>query len=143
MDRLASFRALWTAPGWGSARLDTRGTEDRRELGTCQIALVGMDGHKGVYAAMLFDAGRKGELRERGREEGTNWDCWLTTTFERIWRREVTTAAQESSAEDSRARTVKLRAAWRRRGRARMWMRGSVRRRRALCMSVEANPRPL
>ena len=33
----------------------------------------------------------------------------MTTTFERIWPDEVTTAAQVSSAEDSRARTVKKR----------------------------------
>ena len=45
----------------------------------------------------------------KGRRWGTNDDCWLTTTLDRIWRSEVTTAAQVSSAEDSRARTVKLR----------------------------------
>ncbi len=38
------------------------------------------------------------------------WFC-LMTTFERILRDEVTIAAQVSSAEDSRARTVKCRSA--------------------------------
>ena len=43
------------------------------------------------------------------------WFC-LRTTFERIWRDEVTTAAQVSSADDSSARTVKRRHAATRRG---------------------------
>lgn len=41
--------------------------------------------------------------------QGTDEDCWLTTTLDRTLRSEVTTAAQVSSAEDSRARTVNLR----------------------------------
>lgn len=48
-------------------------------------------------------------------EGAHTWFC-LRTTFERILRDEVTTAAQVSSAEDSRARTVKCRRAAARRG---------------------------
>lgn len=59
-----------------------------------------------------------------GRETHT-WFC-LRTTFERILRDEVTTAAQVSSAEDSKARTVK----WRRRDE------GKGRRRRGLMWAV-------
>jgi hypothetical protein len=54
---------------------------------------------------------RRGKVRIRRCGRGAHtWFC-LRTTFERILRDEVTTAAQVSSAEDSRARTVKCRRA--------------------------------
>jgi len=59
---------------------------------------------------------RRGKVRIRRSGRGAHtWFC-LRTTFERILRDEVTTAAQVSSAEDSRARTVKCRRAAARRG---------------------------
>jgi hypothetical protein len=59
---------------------------------------------------------RRGRVRigRSGRGAHT-WFC-LRTTFERILRDEVTTAAQVSSAEDSKARIVKWRRAAARRG---------------------------
>jgi hypothetical protein len=48
-------------------------------------------------------------MRNKAPGEGTHRWCCLITTFERIRREESTTAAQVSSAEDSRARTVNLR----------------------------------
>ena len=49
---------------------------------------------------------RRGRVRIGRRGRGAHTSFCLRTTFERILRDEVTTAAQVSSAEDSRARTV-------------------------------------
>ncbi|OJT11125.1 hypothetical protein TRAPUB_12364 [Trametes pubescens] len=70
--------------------------------------------------------------RVRGRA-GTHKACWLTTTFERTVRSEETTAAQVSSAEDSSARTVKVRACAGRKARAREGRRAGESRRAAAC----------
>jgi len=95
------------------ARLTARGYRERVERGNelwkhaDHVSLMALDGQHGMYAAIGFMAEIAGEGR-RGVERGRpyRWFC-LMTTFERILRAEVTTAAQVSSAEDSMARTVR------------------------------------
>ena len=101
--RFASVRARLTARGYGER------VKRRNELWKCadHVSLMALDSQHGMYAAIRFMAKMASEGR-RGVEMGPLYMLFcLMTTFERILRAEVTTAAQVSSAEDSMARTVR------------------------------------
>ena len=103
----ASFNAVWTAIGCALS-LATSDTGSRRKASAPCCAGEPALPCRGECRQRIHVCGRgKVRIGRSGRGAHT-WFC-LRTTFERILRDEVTTAAQVSSAEDSRARTVKCR----------------------------------
>lgn len=104
---LASARARCTATGWDALGLRKRETPQR----TNHIPLVRLDGIVGVNTTPLFVSTwvQVSFMPWSHEDLGlTDMSFCFITTFDKTRRSEVTTAAQVSSADDSRARTVKF-----------------------------------
>jgi hypothetical protein len=134
------FSASCLHPGVPSSPLPASETRIRNEpqsqvwMIACHVFLMSPNGVHRVYPPKLFMAAGQSKWNASNvvwggsAGEPAHYECCFTTTFDIISLSELTIAAHVSSAEDSRARTVKQRAfrRVRRRGREGLMTRRSI-----------------